>query len=111
MRRLLFVLVAVAALAACGHKKATGPAWPEPSKTEGGAEDGGESIAPHETSTVAAAIEKSEEPEAKKDDAPAADATATTSEDKEKAPSVTAPTQTSIDEIIMSDEIIIEIED
>jgi hypothetical protein len=109
MRRLLPVLFVVVALAACGHKKATGPAWPEPSKNEGGAEDGGESLAPRETSTVAAAIEKSEEPAAKKDDEKVADAPAAAGE--EKAPTVSAPTQPVTDDIIMSDEIIIEIED
>jgi hypothetical protein len=106
MRRLLLVVALGVSAAACSHAKSTGLAWPEPSKT---ADDGGESIAPHEASTVAAAIEKSDdEPEAKAAvDTPAA--TPAASEDKPaSAPAATPPPN---DDVIMSDEIIIEIDD
>jgi hypothetical protein len=102
MRGLLFVVM----LAACSHAKASGPAWPEPSKT---ADDGGESVEPHETSAVAAAIEKSDEPEEKPAVEPEKDAPAEATDDKPAT--VSAPTQPSNDDVIMSDEIIIEIDD
>ena len=102
MRRLLFVVM----LAACSHAKATGPAWPEPSTT---ADDGGESLEPHEASPVTAAIEKADEPEEKPAEEPAKDAPADATDDKPAA--VTAPTQPANDDVIMSDEIIIEIDD
>ncbi|HTL38713.1 MAG TPA: hypothetical protein VL326_36530 [Kofleriaceae bacterium] len=104
----LIVAVAATSLAACSHSKAAGPAWPAPDKTEP-EEDGGESIAPHESSTVAAAIEKSDEPEAKKDDEP--DAAAPEAKKDDSTPAVSAPSQPSSDETIFSDEIIIEIDD
>jgi hypothetical protein len=103
MRRLLFVVVA---LAACGHSKASGPAWPEPSKT---AEDGGESIAPHPSATYAAVVEKAETVEEAKP-TPTAAAPAATSEDK---PATTPATTTApaSEEVITTEEIIIEIDD
>jgi len=102
MRRLLFVVM----LSACTHAHTTGPAWPEPSKT---ADDGGESIAPHETSAVAAAIEKSEEPAEKAAAAePEAAAKEAPAEDKPAAAPAASPAN---DDVIMSDEIIIEIDD
>jgi hypothetical protein len=103
MRRLLFVVM----LSACTHAKTTGPAWPEPSKT---ADDGGESIAPHETSAVAAAIEKSEEPAEKA--AAAEPAAAPKDAPDEDKPAAAAPASAPAnDDVIMSDEIIIEIDD
>ena len=100
-------LFLVAALAACSHSKASGPQWPEPSKT---AEDGGESIAPRPSAQYAAAIEKSAD---EGDDKPAATPTATPSaspgDDKPAAtPATTQPTN---DDVFMSEEIIIEIDD
>jgi len=108
MRGVLLSLLAAVSLAACSHAKPTGPAWPAPDKTEP-EEDGGESIAPHQSSTVAAAIEKSDEPEAKKDDEPDA-ATPETKKD-DSAPALSPPSQPSNDDVIFSDEIIIEIDD
>lgn len=104
MRRL--ALLAVFALAACSHAKAKGPAWPEPSKT---ADDGGESLAPHEASPIAAAIEKSNDATPDADDKPAAAAPAAAVEDKPAT--VSQPTTPASDDTIMSDEIIIEIDD
>ncbi|HEY5945582.1 MAG TPA: hypothetical protein VIV40_08820 [Kofleriaceae bacterium] len=99
-------LILVAALAACSHSKASGPKWPEPSTT---AEDGGESIAPRPSTTYAAAIEKSADVE---DDKPAAAVPATpaaaTGDDKPAATPAAAP---STDDVIMTEEIIIEIDD
>jgi len=108
MRGVLLSLLAAVSLAACSHAKASGPAWPAPDKTEP-EEDGGESIAPHESSTVATAMEKSDEPEAKKDDEP--DAAAPEVKKDDSTPAVSAPSQPSSDETIFSDEIIIEIDD
>lgn len=109
MRRLLLLVPIAAALAlpACSHNKASGPAWPAPSKTEP-EDDGGESLAPHQASTVAAAIEKSEEPEVKKDVEPEAKKD---DEPEDKSATPSAPTQPTNDDVIMSDEIIIEIDD
>ena len=109
MRRLPSLWLTLA-LAACGAPKASGPAWPAPAETD---EDGGESIAPRPSSSVATAIEKSEEPEPDKkkaDSEPEKKA-----EDKaEDTPAETpaAETQpTGDEEIITSEEIVIEIED
>ena len=103
MRRWLLVV----ALAGCGHSKASGPAWPEASKT---AEDGGESIAPQPTATYAAVAEKATEPEEDKaDDKPAATPAATTSDDKPAT--MPAATTTAPEEVITTEEIIIEIDD
>ena len=104
----LFAFAVVVALGACSHGKATGPAWPAPDKPDPDDRDG-ESIAPHEASTVATALEKSDESAAKKDDEPDEAVPAAATEDK---PATPAPsTQPSTDDVIMSDEIIIEIDD
>ena len=81
MRRLLLAFV----LISCGNAKASGPKWPEPSKT---AEDGGESLAPRPSATYAVVAEKAAEVE----------------EDK---PAATTPAE----EVITTEEIIIEIDD
>jgi hypothetical protein len=92
--------------AACHGAKQGGPAWPAPSTT---AEDGGESIAPHEVS-VAAAVEKSADAD-KDDDKPAAEETKpAVDEDKPETPLV-QPTAPPADDTVITDEIIIEIED
>jgi hypothetical protein len=113
MRRLLVATMAASlALSACAcpQKAASGPAWPAPSTT---ADDGGESLEPRHTS-VATALEKSAEPEPELEAAPAA-ADATKSADPaaaegDKLPTMTAPTTPS-DEVIFSEEMIIEIEE
>lgn len=108
MRALLFLL-GVAGIGACGHARDTGPAWPAPSTTE---EDGGQSIDP--PSPVAAAIEKADEPEDEKPASSDADA------GEEKADEATpekddsdeaTPASDSTDEPVMTEEIIIEIDD
>ena len=103
MRSCLFVV----ALAACGPKQASGPAWPAPSTT---AEDGGESIAPRETK-VAAAPEKIETTVDKPATTPAAAAPAG------KPGEAAAPTTTpaapppTVEDLLISEDVIIEIED
>jgi len=107
MRGSSLLVVMLLGTAACHGAKQTGPAWPAPSTT---ADDGGESIDPRAT-TIAAAIEKPDE----KDDAPAAPAAeaakpaATPEADKPAA--APAATQAPEGDVIMSEEIIIEIDD
>src|SRR3954463_11675 len=98
MRRLLLVLT----LAACSHAKSSGPAWPEMPKADDELHaDGGESLAPRESSAVASVIEKSDDD----DDKPVADekpaATAPAEEDK---PAVTpSATPTPPEDVIQSE--------
>lgn len=104
MRALLLVV----ALAACGPSKSKGPAWPAPSTT---AEDGGESVAPQPSATYTAAIERSADADAK----PAAETASAAPGDKptEDKPATT-PTMsqpTTIEDVFMSEDIIIEIEE
>lgn len=111
MRRVLLVLSLSALALGCSGAKPTGPAWPAPSTT---AEDGGESIEPRSTS-VATAIEKSADPEPSADDEPAAEdakpeAKPAEADDKAEAE---AAAGTSLDDenVMMTEEIIIEVED
>jgi hypothetical protein len=104
MRRLLFVVT----LAACSHAKPSGPAWPEMAKTEP-EDDGGESIAPHES--VAAVIEKSDKPDEKKPESKADEPAATPTPTDDKATPTDAPPAPSTDDVINTEEIIIEIDD
>jgi len=102
------VIGALVASAGCGRGQMRGPAWPEPSTT---AEDGGESIEPHPSVTYASAIERSAEPEPVEDKSsaaasePAADAA---DDDDKDDPASSAPGD---EDAVMTDEIIIEIED
>jgi hypothetical protein len=107
MRGSVFALLLTIAAGGCGGRATTGPAWPAASTT---AEDGGESLEPQHTS-VTAALEEADDDEADVEvtkeltppaSAPAAEIPATT---------VTAPIQPPSDEVIISDEMIIEIED
>jgi hypothetical protein len=102
MRRAL-VLVFVLG---CAGSSAHGPAWPKQHDKQA---DGGESLAPHVSSQVAAiGITKDDDDEGKPaavTPAPAAAAAATAT------PAVTPPTQTPADETINTEEIIIEIDD
>jgi hypothetical protein len=102
------LLAILVASAGCHGSKASNPAWPAPSTT---ADDGGESLAPRQTS-VAAAVEKSADDKNDDDeDKPAAtDAKpAAASDIKEITP--TPQTGTPDDEPIITDELIIEIEE
>lgn len=108
--RLVATLIVVALAAGCGKTKASGPAWPAPSTT---AEDGGESLEPQST-TVATSLEKADD-KTEVDKAPAAAAEPTdkpaAATEAEKPATVTPPTQPTSDEVIMSEEIIIEIDE
>jgi hypothetical protein len=108
MRRLLFI-VAVTAFAGCGNAKAAGPKWPAPSTT---AEDGGESLEPRPSATYAAAIEKSAEAEEDKPEVKATEdkAAATKTEDK-PATTTTEDKPATVEDVMMTEEIIIEIEE
>lgn len=108
MHRLLFAFAAFALAAGCSHPKPTGPKWPEPSATD---EDGGESIEPHASATyAAAAIEKSEDTPAAAPAPEASSAADATSDDKPAStPAVSEPTVE--DEVLTTEEIIIEIEE
>jgi hypothetical protein len=95
-------------LVACGSKAPAGPAWPAASTT---ADDGGESIDPHPTA-VATSIEASDD---KADEKPADQPEivakpGTTAAEPDKPATVSPPTPIT-DDVIMSEEIIIEIED
>jgi hypothetical protein len=113
MNRLMVVVALLAFATACGGRKPQGPAWPAASTT---AEDGGESLEPRPSASYAAALEKSQDKvEDKKpaadasEDKPAAAATTTADEKKPSAPPETATSET--DDILMTDEIVIEIEE
>jgi hypothetical protein len=100
-------LVAVV-LAGCASHAASGPSWPKLHDT---GKDGGESLTPHVANSAVAAVEKSgadEEPV--KPAAASVVAPAATP----KEPGVTAPTApvaTPIDEPIITEDIVIEIDD
>jgi hypothetical protein len=103
MRRALVLLV----ISACAGSSAHAPVWPKQHVAD---DDGGESLAPHQSSEVAAiGLGKGDEDEGKPAAAtttagPAAAAT-------EAAATVTTPAQTPVDETINTEEIIIEIDE
>lgn len=94
-------------LAACGGSRAGGPAWPAPRAAE---TDGGESLAPRQPSAVAA-IEEAEDATPTPVTTPVAPALPATpaaaKPDKPSSPEAAAAK----DEVLMTEEIIIEIED
>ncbi len=102
------LLAILVASAGCHGSKASNPAWPAPSTT---ADDGGESLAPRQTS-VAAAVEKSaDDKNDDEDDKPAAtDAKPAAATDIKEITPEPQPGVTT-DEPIITDELIIEIED
>lgn len=102
------LLAILVASAGCHGSKASGPAWPSPSTT---ADDGGESIEPRPQS-VASAVEKSEDVKADdEDDAPADEAAKPPADSDLKEITPTPQTGTPDDEPIITDELIIEIEE
>ncbi len=108
MRRILVVL-GLALSAACAPHASTGPAWPKASEAD---HDGGESIEPHESKESSVAVEKGDEdakptatPVATPVIAPSAQGVGGTT-----AAPAAAPAQTPEDPI-MTDDIVIEIED
>jgi hypothetical protein len=110
LRRVQLACVLAGLLAACGGSRERGPAWPAPSPSE---TDGGESLAPRQAGAVAA-IEKAE------DARPAAPAAARAVEAAAEAPRAAAPaasaeaaesTPAQEPDLLMTEELIIEIED
>ena len=101
MRRWLFVL----ALAACSHTGSSGPAWPK----DRARDDGGESIAPRETSkAVAVALEQDSDD----DDAKPADKPADKPAEKPATPTEATPAASATpasEEPIQTEEIVIEV--
>ena len=99
-------LVAIV-LAGCASHAASGPAWPKPHETE---KDGGESLSPHVASAVAA-VEKggNDDESVKPVVAPAATPAATPKEPGVIAPA--APVAVPSDDPIMTEDIVIEIDD
>jgi hypothetical protein len=108
MRGWLPVLFVVA-IAACGSKPPPGPAWPAASTT---ADDGGESIDPHPTA-VATSIEssKDDDEDEKPADQPEIVAKPGAAVSEPSTPATVSPPTPVTDDVIMSEEIIIEIED
>jgi hypothetical protein len=101
-------LLLLVALVGCGHAKATGPSWPEPSTT---ADDGGESIAPHPSAAYAAAVESSNDAADAKPAAEATTASTTPAANDDTPVATPAVSQPIVEDVFMSEEIIIEIED
>lgn len=106
-RSISFGIAIALALAACGDRAPTGPAWPKSQDPE---KDGGESIAPRETAAAVAAIEKSDDDKPTDAAKPAEPKPAPDGDDKPAVPP-TAPTPWDTDdEIPITEEIIIEVE-
>lgn len=101
MRRWLFVLT----LAACSHTGSSGPAWPK----DRARDDGGESIAPRETSksTVVALEQDSDDDDAKPADKPAEKPAEKPAAATEAAPAASAAP--AAEEPITTEEIVIEV--
>jgi len=107
MRGSLSVVLALALATGCHRAKPTVPAWPAPSTT---ADDGGESIDPHPTA-VATSIEKSGDDDEVVGPTTEIVAKPTATVEVDKPATVSPPVQSTPDEVIMSEEIIIEIDD
>jgi len=104
--RFAALVVAGLGLAACGARGSQGPAWPKAAERE---TDGGESIAPRESTAVAVADEDATAATAA---VPAATAAATPgAAAAATAPTATTPTVTAPEDTIMIEEIVIEISD
>jgi len=99
----------VIALAGCSTPATTGPAWPKPRIR---AIDGGESLAPRPAARTIAAIVEDDKPADKaaadKPAAPSSDGPGGTAADK---PAAATPVMTPQDDPIMTEDIVIEIED
>ncbi len=103
--RFAALVVAGLWLAACGARGSEGPAWPKAAERE---TDGGESLAPRESTAVAVADDE----EAVVTDVPAAAAAATPgAAAASTAPAAATPTITAPEDTIMIEEIVIEISD
>lgn len=103
MRR--FAILIGLVITACGGT-ASGPAWPKSAARE---TDGGESLAPKPGSVVVSAADDDDDIVVAVPEKPAAKATV--SEDKPETPRPVSPTVTAPDDIINTDDLIIEIDD
>src|SRR5579862_3824805 len=99
-------LVAVV-LAGCASHAATSPAWPKQHEAE---KDGGESLSPHVASAVAAVEQGGNDEESAKPVAPPVAAPAATAKEP-GAVAPTAPVAVPSDDPIMTEDIVIEIDD
>jgi hypothetical protein len=91
----------------CGARGPQGPAWPKAAERE---TDGGESLAPRQSKVVALDADPDDEED---DDKPAVATPAVTpaATPAGTAPAVTTPAVTTPDEPIMTEDIVIEIDD
>jgi len=102
MRRILLVL----AVAACTHSAANGPAWPKQHVTE---DDGGESLAPRDPAkSIAVATEEAGD-DAKPTAAAAPAGEAAAAPAAEGAAPASAPAAAQSDDVITTDEIVIDV--
>jgi len=103
MRRILLVL----AVSACTHSAATGPAWP---KAHASDDDGGESLAPRDPAkSIAVAAEEPEE--AKPAPTPAPAAAPPPAPVTEGGAPAAAPAAAQPEDVITTEEIVIEVGD
>lgn len=108
MRRLLLAAALAGALIGCSRANASGPKWPAPSTT---GEDGGESLAPKPGAGYAVAIEKSDEPEPKADEATDDKDAAPDADSSDAEPAASDADEPEADEPIETEAITIEIDD
>ena len=99
--RLVLLVIAVTA---CSSPAAAGLSWPRPAARE---IDGGESLAPRAAARAVAAVVEDDRPADRAADKPAAASGAPAAD---KVPAVTLPVPAA-DEPLMTDDIVIEIED
>jgi len=100
-------LLLAVALVGCTHGATTSPAWPKQAVSD---KDGGESIAPHESSKAIAVVEKAEV-ETKPDAKPEVVKPAVAVPEAGAAPAAAAAVTSPTDEAITTEDIIIEIDD
>ena len=105
MRAGLLVIV----LAGCAARAASGPAWPRPAVRE---VDGGESLAPRPAARAIAAIVEDDRPADKAaSDKPAAPPSGSPAAGAPDKPAAAAPATAPPDDPIVTEDIVIEIED
>jgi hypothetical protein len=94
----------VIAMAACSSPAAAGPSWPRPTASE---VDGGESLAPRAAARAVVAVVEDDKPADRAADKPTA-ASGVPGADRPAAATIPVP---AADEPIMTEDIVIEIED
>lgn len=96
-------LLIAASAAACSGSRSAAPAWPKLHDTE---VDGGESLEPRPKTQVAAAVATSDDKTPAPAEAPVAPVVAPV-----VAPAVTAPTTVAPEEVITTEDIVIEVDE